>query len=188
MSFAHFSETTLGELGWDEIPERLEHFAIGLTKNSPAVFDGISAEDLASEAILTYLVSDTGLGWNRAEGSLLAFLCGVLKNKFRIHLRKSQRFVGPRHEENLRPELVYSRPCGNPSGAKKVEEAKAAARGLQPLEELIEAGENIESGRNVNEQLAAQLATTTRDIVNRKKMFRRRFDRAADAERTKEPS
>ena len=84
------------EIDIDPLYKRLSVFAWKLSCQMPHVFDGISPDDLVGEAVLTFLSSETRLGWDPRKANLDRFLCGVVKNLFLTHARLSRRCAGSR--------------------------------------------------------------------------------------------
>jgi DNA-directed RNA polymerase specialized sigma24 family protein len=70
------------------------------------IIDGVSAEDLVAEVLTLFFESPTQLGWDPNIGPLDNFLCGVLKNKMRSHLRRHARHAGSFDDLDLFDNLV----------------------------------------------------------------------------------
>jgi DNA-directed RNA polymerase specialized sigma24 family protein len=143
----------------------------------PAIFDGISPDDLVGEALLAFLGGESGLRWNPRQGSLEGYLCGILKNKFLMHARRNWRQAGSAddgHPPALRP-LASNRA---PTSSKITEAILVAARGDAELQDLIKAAQDIEGYSRINQQLSKRMNTNIPDVVNRRKRLTRRVNQA----------
>src|SRR5260370_37778752 len=164
---------------WASIYRRLHVVAARCTSRMPDIFDGISAEDLVTEALTAFFQSTDGLKWDPAQGPLAAFLVGVLRNKAVDHARRQARFAGSIDDPDFAKRLCLVQP----TGAELVEQselskkAQQMARGDSELAELVIAMERVDGGHHINQQLAEQLRTTPEDIVNRRKRLVTKFKR-----------
>ena len=167
-------QAILDEVDWDAIWRRLIVLASRITREMPGVFDGISAEDLAGETLTAFLVDPSGLGWNpTTEDNLARFLCGVLKNKFMTHRRRSRSREAAADERPVAPASVIS-----PAQDSMADRIEAVAKGKRDLEELVEASRDIEDSANINQQLSMRLKTTVQDVINRKRRLIRSLKKA----------
>jgi DNA-directed RNA polymerase specialized sigma24 family protein len=166
------------EIDWAALNRRLTAYAVKLVRAMPSIFDGISAGDLASETLMAYYVSETRLGWDPTRGSLVRFLCGVLKRKFLAHVRRHHRCIGFSEVTEVAEVSTHPGPESQAVAiADKIERLRTAAKGDQELEELLDGAGRIESTSKPNEQLSRLLNTSIEDILNRKRRLRRRLDR-----------
>jgi hypothetical protein len=167
------------ESEWGSVWRLLTIYAKKLANDMPAVFDGISQDDLVGETILEYLASESRLNWDPLLGSLAQFLCGVLKRKFLMHDRRSKRFEGSLG--NDRHVLEFPRPAvSNGSTRIKITDGmRTVVRGDKELEDLVDAAQRVDDAARVNQQLSQLLQTTISDVVNRKKRLRRLWDRSS---------
>jgi len=164
----------LDEIDWGAVYRRLRVFAFQIAREMPGVFDGISADDLAGETLMAFLADPNGLGWNpTSQENLERFLCGVLKNKFMTHRRRSRNRVSVA-DDRLVPAPIVIQPAQDTM----IERIKAVAQGKKDLEELVEASQHIEDGANINQQLSAQLKTTVQDVINRRRRLARGLKKA----------
>jgi RNA polymerase sigma factor (sigma-70 family) len=165
-------------IDWEDTYKRLRVYAEELARSAPDVFDGISAEELVSEALVAFLQSPTALGWN-PDRQLAAFLSGVVRHKFLDHLKR-QRFVsasiddgplrdGPPEESSILEEL---------STRERIAEWMRRLSEYKDLQEVVAAAAEVaDGGNNSNQQIAKRIGTTTGDVVNRKKRILRIFGR-----------
>ena len=173
----------LGETEWAALYRRLAAYAMALSREMPAVFDGISPDDLVSETIVAYLAGESGMGWDPHQGSLDRFLCGVLKNKFLMHARRIKRLAACAVKSQFVVEPPSSEVKNVPAPPTITDQIELAARGDEKLEKLVEATQELDGMANANQQLSQLLGTTEADVVNRKKRLTRRLDRAVRAAR-----
>ncbi|MGC1449064.1 MAG: hypothetical protein WA830_03415 [Candidatus Sulfotelmatobacter sp.] len=167
---------------WDALYRRLEVYAFWLASGMPAVFDGVSADDLPGETLLAFWTDPASLNWDPTiQPSLEKFLGGVLKNKFLTHRRRSQTREHPAPSDRNEPML----PVLNAAPPQDMlhERIRDAVRGARDLEEFIEASQKIEDGANVNQLLSQELHTTVEDVVNRKKRIKTRLKATLQAGR-----
>jgi DNA-directed RNA polymerase specialized sigma24 family protein len=164
----------LDEIDWGAVYRRLKVFAFRIAREMPGVFDGISADDLVGETIADFLADPDALGWNpTTEDNLTRFLCGVLKNKFMTHKRRS------RNREGVADNRPVPVPVADPPTKDMMtERIKAAAKGKRDLEELVEASQDIDDGGDINQQLSERLNTTAQDVINRRRRLRRSLKKA----------
>ena len=165
--------------------KRLSVFVQLIAWRMPDIFDGRSPEDLPSEVLIDFLTSTTSLGWDPAKGPLDRFLMGVLMHKRSDHSRRQRRIIGSIDDPNFlqqitragknrllqMPELSRSEPSAFRA------RLFHAVNGDPELVELVNAIENADDLRNLNQKLADTLHTTPRDIVNRKRRIARKFPR-----------
>jgi DNA-directed RNA polymerase specialized sigma24 family protein len=170
-------KATLDQISSGALYKRLTAYAFSLARDMPAVFDGISPDDLVGETLLEYWTSEKNLNWDAGKGSLERFLCGVLKNKFLMHARRSRYCAGPRDDDGpLR--VIPTRTASDGFPRARTDLIRTVAQGDRELEELVKAAEDLDSDGRTNQQLSQLLDTTTADVVNRKKRLTRRLDRA----------
>jgi DNA-directed RNA polymerase specialized sigma24 family protein len=168
----------LDEIDSAALYKRLSTYARSLAREMPDVFDGISPKDLVGETFVAYLSAESGLNWDPTRSSLERFLCGVLKNKFLMHVRRSKLLPasaenGPFLAELPNPAIMEER------ASDTVDRLKIVARGDRELEELIDAAQGLETVSKVNQQLSERLNITVPDVVNRKKRLVRRLKEVA---------
>jgi DNA-directed RNA polymerase specialized sigma24 family protein len=167
------------EIDWSRVMKVLQVYAEALTRSASIVFDcGVSsAEDLVSETIQAYLDSPKGLGWRPKDGSLEAFLCGVLNHKFKDHCRRQQKVAGSLDDENYA--LPAEKGSKKDDGFKVIEYSEFIALALsqvagdKDLEDYIVATELIDGAHNVNQQLADAMGISVAEVGNRKKKLLR---------------
>jgi DNA-directed RNA polymerase specialized sigma24 family protein len=99
------AKAILEETDWVPLLKRLTAYALKLGRELPAVFDGISPDDLVGETFVSYLASPNRLNWDPRQGSLEAFLCGVLTNKFLMHARRYRHCAGTAEDDRTLPEV-----------------------------------------------------------------------------------
>ena len=158
---------------WDAIHKRLMAYAVKLV-GALGTIDGVSPDDLVSETLLAYLADDDGLNWDSLRGSSIdRFLCGVLKKKFLMHLRRNRTSSGSVGEILSRAQPLQSE--DSMPASVKADQLAVAARGDKELEDLLAAGREIEDVGSVNQQLSVSLGTTIEDVVNRKRRLTRRL-------------
>jgi hypothetical protein len=133
------------------------------------------AADAAQDAVLKFLESDQGLGYNPAIAPLHRFLCGIAKN-----LMKEQRKTAKRRAENN--SQVESQRTGNvdpgPQYAatifidqlKKLIASNGVASSLGPV---ISAMAEYYDAANINQRIADARNVTVDCVVNDKKRLRR---------------
>jgi DNA-directed RNA polymerase specialized sigma24 family protein len=133
------------------------------------------AADAAQDAVLKFLESDHGLGYNPAIAPLHRFLCGIAKN-----LMKEQRKTAKRRAENnsqieslkagsVDPRSQYA--AGIFVGQIKKEiESNDAASGLGPV---LSAMEECCDEANVNQEIARTRNVSVDRVVTDKKRLRR---------------
>ena len=172
------AKAILSEIEWAALFKRLTVYSLRLDRDMPAVFDGVSPEDLVAEAFVAYWGSKIGLNWDPNKGTLERFLCGVVKHKFLSHARRNRISAGTLESglgQVTTGSLRFS--TGPTTDTTMTDRIMAAARGDKALEELVEAAARLETEAKVNQQLSALLDTTIEDIVNRKRRLTRRVDR-----------
>jgi RNA polymerase sigma factor (sigma-70 family) len=153
---------------------RLHTMACWLTRAQPAIFDGVSADDLVSETFLEFLRSPTGLGWIPARASLETFLGAVLKNKYFDHIRRHRHYGGPVEED-----LFAVQPPSPVEQREAIDEITQSIRGRRDLEEVVLAITQSNGSPHSNRELAADLGITVSEVVNRKKRIRRSCERSS---------
>jgi DNA-directed RNA polymerase specialized sigma24 family protein len=133
------------------------------------------AGDAAQDAVLKFLESDHGLGYNPAIAPLHRFLCGIAK-----FLMKEQRKTGIRRAENnsqiesqktgsVDPQSQYAAEIFIDQ-LKKAITSNDAASGLSPI---ISAMEECHDEANVNQSIANARNVSVESVVNDKKRLRR---------------
>src|SRR5215471_3850934 len=169
----------------DQIFKRLCVFVRLSCWHMPDVFNGLSAEDLPSEVLLSYLESPNGLGWDPLIGPLDKFLLVILRNKMIDHLRRQKHTAGSLDDP------VYLQQIANSPGNQTLDAPEPHASvptdwkaqdsrvddGNRDLNALRWALEDIDDFSNINQKLAKRLKTTPSDIVNLKKRLARKFPR-----------
>jgi DNA-directed RNA polymerase specialized sigma24 family protein len=133
------------------------------------------AADAAQDAVLKFLESDHGLGYNPAIAPLHRFLCGIAKN-----LMKEQRKRCKRRAENNSQIESQKTSSVDPQSQyaagifidqlKKVITSNDAASGLSPV---ISAMEECYDEANVNQSIANARNMSVDCVVNDKKRLRR---------------
>jgi hypothetical protein len=68
-NFVEIVKVILSETDWATLIRRVTAYVLKLAREMPAIFDGVSVEDLVEEALLAYLKSDNGLNWDPSKGS-----------------------------------------------------------------------------------------------------------------------
>ena len=158
-------------IDWERLGKRLYVAARFATPRASDMFDGISAEDLASETLAAFFASPNMLGWKSSKGPLDKFLVGVLQNKAKMHLRRERRNAGSIDD----PDAGLNEPLQQATVG-----AEAEFRSLQErlfeligddgeLRDLIAAVELTTGAHNVNQELAQILNRTPQQIVNLKR-------------------
>jgi hypothetical protein len=159
----------------DDLWRRLYLYAAVLTGGTGVVMHcGLSAEDLATEALNKYLLSPNGLGWRESKGSLTAFLGTVLRNRFIDHLRRQREVACAEDDSDESPSQTKS--ANNLDDGIAVRELTdrlldlVKGRGDEAdLRDFIHAGSMISEGGKVNQQLADLLGVGEGEVVNRRK-------------------
>lgn len=166
-------------IDWSQVYKRLTLIATVLSKSLPSVFDGISAEDLASEVVLKFLESEDHLGWDEEQNNIVAFLGGVLKHRFLDHLR--------RYKLGMRGTASKNRIITNEPGFDSEIESRSTIESLhqrvshdEVLKRFVEAAisDEFAGGHNQNQELGEILNKTPAEIVN----VRRRLVRLLKSE------
>jgi len=152
--------------------------AFRLTRGLPDILDGVSSEDLAEETLCDFFESADALGWDD-QRDLAPFLCGVLRNKFLDRLRRQARHNGGSLDDpdfnSKSSEGTWEEPSAHSTLEAKeaIEVLKAKAETDRELVELIDAIDATNGDHNINQQLAEDIGTTVKDVVNRKKRLKR---------------
>jgi sigma-70-like protein len=143
----------------------------------PDVFDGMSAEDLPSEVLTQFLESPDGLGWDPQKGDINRFLLVVMRNKAIDRLRRHARTAGSFDDPTFAMTMngIESDPNAAIEANEWMQRIREIAKGDTKLLELLSRINEVGDGQNVNQCLANDLHTTTRDIENRKKRFKRKI-------------
>ena len=178
MNSVDTANAILDEIDSEALYKRLSTYALSLAREMPDVFDGISWEDLVVETFMAYLSAESGLNWDPTRNSLERFLCGVLKNKFLTHVRRSKLLPASAENSPFLPELPDPAIREEPP-SDTVDRLKIVARGDRELEELIDAAQGLETVSKVNQQLSERLNIPVPDVVNRKKRLVRRLKEVA---------
>jgi DNA-directed RNA polymerase specialized sigma24 family protein len=159
------------QIDWSQVSKRLAIIAALLCKCLPSVFDGISAEDIASEVVLEFFESPKQLGWD-GENDIVAFLGGVLKHRFLDHLRRHGRAIKTRERcERVQPpgfDAIIE--CDSMLGAldRLVGQDNALKNFLQAV-----ASDEFSCDHNQNQELATILKCRPADVVNvRRRLLR----------------
>jgi RNA polymerase sigma factor (sigma-70 family) len=135
---------------------------------------GLSAEDLASEALNKYLLSPNGLGWRESKGTLVAFLATIMRNRFIDYLRK-EREVSRTEDDSNQPRAIAAfpeKPDDKIAGRELRDRLLELIRGHKDegeLRDFIEASGKISGHGKVNQQLADLLGVGEGEVVNRRK-------------------
>jgi DNA-directed RNA polymerase specialized sigma24 family protein len=161
-------------IAWPMVYKRLRSLAGWLTRGRPAVFDGVSKDDLVGETILEFLNSENALGWNPARGELEPFLCAVLKNKYLDHIRRLKYNGGP-ITGPMEDRLAVSPHVDRLEQHQLVNIVEQRVRGDKELEALVVAIQETEGTSRLNQELADRIGTSVADVVNRRKRIRRSF-------------
>lgn len=162
---------------WNSIDfKRLEKVlfikAMAVVRDASRSFDGgVSAEDLVRETLTAFLDSPNALGWSEEKGPLETFLCGVLLNKARTHLRREKKVAGSLDAENHGFPVVDRRPNAEAQYEsreffEKLYEAVGDDAGLR---DLIAAVDLTTGAHNVNQELADAMEKTPPEVVNLKR-------------------
>src|SRR5579872_3478842 len=163
----------LSGIDWEAIIKMLTVYAGYLAREMPAVFDGISPEDLVSETLLSFFASENHLNWDPEKGPLGRFLGRVLRNKFLSGVRGYESHNVRSLDDSPDSANVgyHPRPgrLNEHASSVMLERIRAAASRNPKLLEFIEAALDIDGDKFINEQLGQQLNTTTADVINRKK-------------------
>jgi DNA-directed RNA polymerase specialized sigma24 family protein len=171
-------KTLCDDVNWTEIYRQLYVFARLCSRHVPDIFDGNSAEDMPNIVLLEYFESPTALGWNPEIGPLNRFLLGVLRNKILDCLRRQRRTVGSLDDPDFGSRIYKLQPTLKPDEPRELQsQFREAVKGDRRLEELVIAMERLEVNYKINQQIAAVLNTTVKDIVNRKKRLIRKVKR-----------
>lgn len=165
-------------IDWPRVWKTLRVRAETLVGSAALVFDcGISAEDLAVETLEAFFLSENGLGWQPAKGSIEGFLCGVLKNKFIDHFRRDQHLAGPIDDETFKDPSASPLNANDPhkqlSYQEFADQIRSLVRGNRELEDFIAATELTDGAHNVNQQLADIMEISASEVVNRRKRLLR---------------
>ena len=175
----------MGEINWEALFKTLSMYALVLTRKMPGTFGSNSPEDLVSETLLDFFVSETGLGWDPIRGSLQKFLCGVLKNKFLRHRRQDTRHaeLDRRYLDQCQPDSYSPVADTRRNLTTSVDRIKALTRGDKKLEALIEATENIDDFSKCNQELSERLDMPVPDVVSQKRRLHKRISACSRAAR-----
>jgi RNA polymerase sigma factor (sigma-70 family) len=165
-------------IDWSILYKKLYAYAIKLVGGANLVIHcGFSAEDLVNETLLEFWESSDGLKWKKSKGSLDHFLGRVLRNNFLDHIRREKKVMESLDDEDFR-ETIHA-PDQIADIRKQVqsnclmEAVYRCVKGNQRLEDLVTAATMTTKDGKKNQQMADILATTTADIVNRKKQLLR---------------
>lgn len=146
----------------------------------PEIFDDMSVEDVVGDVLVTFFASPNALRWNPSIGPLDKFLMGVLRHKIIDRLRREISFS--KHTAGSLDDPGFARKIGTSIAASPPTDQELVritcadwkkADQDPELHELLIAGLKIDGGRNRNQQLAKEMATSVRDVSNRKKRLRR---------------
>ena len=159
----------------DDVWRRLYLYARVLIGGANTVMHcGLSAEDLASEALNKYLLSPNGLGWRESKGTLVAFLATVMRNRFIDYLRK-EREVSRTEDDSNQPRAIAAfpeKPDDKIAGRELRDRLLELIRGHKDegeLRDFIAASGKISGHGKVNQQLADLLGVGEGEVVNRRK-------------------
>lgn len=174
----------LSDIEWEVLYKRLVVFALKLTSQMSSVFDGVSSEDLVGETLVAYFAQTSGMKWNPTQGTLERFLCGVLKNKFLIHVRRNKQVGGSLDDVSFAPFSQRPSQNGAPNSAKISDLIKIAAEGDYQLQNLLKAADDLDGPSKVNQQLSQRLNVSIPDVVNMRKRLTRRFEHVSRVQST----
>ena len=144
----------------------------------PPVFDGISLMDLPGDTLSAFFDSPNGLGWDESRGSLPAFLCGVLRNRLLMRLRRHYRWNGGSLDD-ASVARVSRLPVTQPQVDvdADVEEIISTIGDDPNLVAFVNAAIHVyDGGNDVNKQLGSELGLTPRQVVTLRKRLLRRLD------------
>lgn len=165
-------------IDWSLLYKKLYVYAIKLVGSANLVIDcGFSAEDLVNETLLEFWESSDGLKWKKSKGSLDHFLGRVLRNNFLDHIRRGKKVMGSLDDGDFRegvhdPDQIVD--IGKQVQSNRfVEAVYRCVKDNKGLEDLVTAAIMTTKDGKKNQQMADILATTTADIVNRKKQLLR---------------
>jgi DNA-directed RNA polymerase specialized sigma24 family protein len=167
------------EVNWGLVFKKLLARGLFVTSRAPDIFDGVSVEDVVSDAFLQFFLDKDRLGWKPELGSLEAFLWSMVRRKITDHLRRGAR-ASSVEDENVR--VVAERngqfvtdPRPSIESRDHVEHLKSFVSGDPELERLIRAGEATD-GKNINQAIAENLSISPHKVVNLKKRLHRRIN------------
>jgi DNA-directed RNA polymerase specialized sigma24 family protein len=170
---AFFTQGIFASVDWGDTYKRVCVLAYLAAKSLPDIFDGVSIEDVVHRVFVDFFESPTQLGWDPNKGELSRFLMGVLKHKIADHCDRERKSAGSLDDPDFT--LPISKISVLPHSLNPIAEVIGDD---QPLQELVSAAERITPGGNRNQLLADELNTSSADIVNRKKRFKRILQKA----------
>ena len=146
------------------------------------------AADAAQDAVLKFLESEHGLGYNPALAPLHRFLCGIAKN-----LMKEQRKTAKRRaENNSKVDLQKANsvdPRSQYTAGIFVDQLKKAVTSQETagLSSVVSGMEEFCDDANINQRMANARNVSVDCVINDKKRLRR-FGKALQTVKKHEPS
>jgi DNA-directed RNA polymerase specialized sigma24 family protein len=169
-------EDRLRNTNWGLVLQKLVGRARFMAAKAPDIFDGVSIEDVVSEVLVEFFSDKEMLGYNPNRGRLETFLWSVVKRKIIDHLRRSN------HTQSVEDRTVRiaaeragpftSDPRPGLAAQDHLAHMKSLVSEDPDLQKLLGAGEGAD-GPNVNQEIAAKLNKTPREVVNLKKRLQR---------------
>jgi hypothetical protein len=165
------------DISWESLSARLLLTARLFVSLRPGF---IEAKDLVQIALLRYLASPIGLGYDPERGELYNFLCGVMK-KILLEEGRRQRFIegslddpdfARTHSLTKERALDYERRLLLENIRRELEPDHLEL--LKAIERALE--ESTDKSR-INKKIAAQRGTPVQQVVNDRKRLRRRLER-----------
>jgi RNA polymerase sigma factor (sigma-70 family) len=169
----------LSDVNWGLVFQKLVARGRFMASRAPDIFDGVSVEDVVSDAFLEFFADKNQLGWNPELGKLETFLWTVVRRMVLDRLRRARR-QSSIEDESIRAVAEQTGSLiSNPRQEldlctrDRLEHLKKFAAGAPELEELLSVAADLD-GPNVNQEIAARLHTSPEAIVNLKKRLQRR--------------